>query len=478
MTIWKKIQGGFLVAGAFLFIAGFPVLETAQAQVKQDGPPVVSAPRTGVQTATPEPSAGTPAESTTPMTTVEVAMDTSVAIVVKGYSETIVSQETIADIKIDPRHPEKIRIFGRSIGSTNIFFLNRNGDMVHRLEVHVTLDSGGVKYALSKLIPDEAIEVSTYRDTIFLSGRVRTTAAAQQAMEIARRFVKADDNIKNMMTVTGSQQVIIQVRVAEMERSVRKELSAGLTNTRVGGAVFSTANTLLTSPVSNFNFLNGTLGDANITALEGKNLARTLAEPTLTAISGETASFLSGGEIPYIAKIDQNNNATYEYKEYGIGLEFTPVVLDEGRISMDITLEVSALDKPNYVNNVPALKTKKTDTNINLPSGGTLMISGLTQDDGTNQIAGVPFLKDIPILGALFRATDFDRTEKELVVIVTAYLASPTDASAPLSMPTDGFESASDMDIYLLGKLQRSYGKSKEPIWTDPLVGPYGYIMK
>jgi len=207
-----------------------------------------------------------------------------------------------------------------------------------------------------------------------------------------------------------------------------------------------------------------------------------LAEPTLTALSGETASFLSGGEYPFPTGVDENGNAIIEFREFGIRLNFTPVVQDSGRISLHVAAEISAIDTGTSVtvagSTINALSNKRTETTIDLPSGGTLMISGLLSNDFNNNIAGMPYLKDVPIIGALFRSTEFLRDETEMIVTVTAYLAKPADNHGQLALPSDGFEPASDIDIFLLGRLHRHFGKGDETFWDNPLMGPFGYMMK
>ena len=191
-----------------------------------------------------------------------------------------------------------------------------------------------------------------------------------------------------------------------------------------------------------------------------------------------SASFLSGGEFPFPSGLDENGNTIFEFKEFGILLEFTPVVLNKGRISLQISTEISAFVAATDANNPASLTQKRTETTVEMSSGGTLMIAGLLQDDMSDTIEGVPYLKDVPILGALFRSTAFTQQQTELVITVTAYLVKPIDSSRSASLPTDGFEPASDIDIYLLGRLHRHYSDSEETFWDNPLKGPFGYIMK
>ena len=397
----------------------------------------------------------------------------------------VVGNEHVADVHIDAQQPNQVFVLSKAVGSTNVFFLDGKGTVIHQIEVQVTSDHAGIKAALTRLMPEENIEVYAVRNTIFLKGTVKSANAAAQAVNIAGRFVEDQTNIANMLTVSGSQQVILKVRVAEMARTIRKSLSAdqSFSQHTVGpfGVNFATVSSAASTGFTAFG--SGTLfsgtnvfGDPTFKALEQQGLVKTLAEPTLTAVSGETASFLSGGEYPFKSQISDGGQVTYQFKEFGIRLIFTPVVLDETRINLKITTEISALGAT--VDTLTSLTQKRTDTTVNLPSGGTLMISGLLQDDVSDTINGFPFLKDIPVLGALFRSTEFQRDETELVITVTAYLARPTGNDAKIALPTDGFEPASDIDIYLLGRLHRKYSKGDSSFWVDPLMGPFGYIMK
>jgi pilus assembly protein CpaC len=223
------------------------------------------------------------------------------------------------------------------------------------------------------------------------------------------------------------------------------------------------------------------LGPTSFSVLERQGLVKTLAEPTLTALSGQTASFLSGQQTPSVTGVDQNGNAIIEYKDLGIRLSFTPTVIDENQINLEVSTEVSSISTSNVSvlgETLPNYDVKNTETTIDLPSGGSLMIAGLLKDNMTNTLDGFPYLKDIPVLGALFRSHAFLREETELVVTVTVYLAKPTGADAPLALPSDGFEPASDIDLYILGRLHREYAKKELPIWAAPLKGPFGYIME
>lgn len=407
----------------------------------------------------------------------------------RPVGKIVIGNEAIADIHFELEQPTKIFIISKAIGTTNVFFMDVGGNIIEQVEVSVTFDNSGIKGALVKLLPGENIDVTIYRDNIFLTGRVKSATVAANAANIARRFVGDSINVTNMLTIAGSQQVILKVRVSEMDRNVSKNLTANTILTKSARTSRPNFNIIGVSPdadaISAFatgalSFGTNVIGPTAFSILEEHALVKTLAEPTLTAISGETASFLAGGEFPFQSGTDDNGNVIFEYREFGVRLEFTPVVLDNGRISLKLSTEISALGETITIGDVTvqALTQKRTNTTVELPSGGTIMISGLLENNVTDTIRGVPFLKDIPVLGALFRSKAFLRQETELVITVTAYLVKPIDNFQSVAGPTDGFEPASDIDHYLLGRLHRYYGKGGPLDWGKSLKGPFGYIMR
>ncbi|MBT6221313.1 MAG: type II and III secretion system protein family protein [Rhodospirillales bacterium] len=432
----------------------------------------------------------------------------------------VIANEAIANVHFEPTQPTKMFLISRDVGSTNIFFMNPAGDTISHIVVRVLLDAKAVQDAIHRLLPEENIKVTVYRNSIYLTGAVRSATAATSAQAIAERFFSDGPagggaagggaaaggaapagggggggltvNVVNMLTILASQQVVLKVQVSEMARTIIKNLQVeqgfdlGLTGDKrltftnaavaaIGGQTASLSAVLNTT-------LPG-LAATSISALERQGLVKTLAEPTLTARSGETATFLSGGEFPYPNGQDENGDFTFAFREFGVRLNFTPKVLNEGRISLQITTEISSLDTANQITIgnavINGLATKRTETTVDLQSGGSLMISGLLQDNLTNQVDGFPGLKNIPVLGTLFRSTSYQRGETELVVTVAAYMVKPVGGkNARLAVPTDGFEEASDLDYYLLGKLHREYVKGDLPAWARTLKGPFGYIMK
>ena len=409
--------------------------------------------------------------------TLEVALPAEIKDVMVGNPE-------IADVVVRSR--SQVHVVGRGIGQTSITLLDRSGAVMRRFHVDVHVDQASLTEALRAVLPDETkLQVSAVGDSVYLSGAVRSDGAAASARAIARRFVAADANVVNLIKVANDQQVLLHVKVAEVQKTVLKELGVGLNATRSYGS-------LVTSPVTGFIDKTNLFGiatytgvnwlTANLAVLENQGLIKTLVEPNLTAVSGETANMVAGGEIP-IPVADSNGQISVEFKPFGVLLAFTPVVIDAGRLSLKMSTEVSSLDTANRVAvsqnvSVPAFKVRRAASTVELPSGGSIMIAGLMQNDVTTNIAGMPGLMDIPVLGALFRSTAFQRNETELVVILSAYVVQPVEQPT-LALPTDGFAPASDLDRYLLGKLQDSYARASTaaPL-PGEMQGPFGYIVE
>ncbi|RAU20943.1 pilus assembly protein CpaC [Paramagnetospirillum kuznetsovii] len=406
--------------------------------------------------------------------------------------DVIVGNSDIADVVV--RSPTLIHVVGRAAGQTNIFLIDRAGRTMRRLEVDVGLDAQSVREVLRQVLPDERdIQVAAVNDSLYLSGMVKTDAAAASAKTLARRFVAADANLVTLLRVSNDQQVLLHVKVVEMQRTVIKELGVGVTSKSValpGSAQLTSGTTTATiGQITTSYFGAGTITGlgpltASLNLLENQGLIRTLVEPNLTAVSGETATMLAGGELP-IPVADTNGAISVEFKPYGVLLNFTPTVLDPGRISLKMSTEVSAIDTANKTAvstsiSVPAFKVRRAGSTVELPSGGSIMIAGLLQNDLTGNISGLPGLMDIPVLGALFRSTAFQRNETELVVILSAYVVQSVTRPDVLALPSDGFAPASDLKILLLGRLQDTYTKrgAVPPTTPGQLQGPYGYIVQ
>jgi pilus assembly protein CpaC len=403
--------------------------------------------------------------------------------------DVIIGNPDVADIVV--RSQKQVYLVGKAIGDTNVFLINNQNNLIRKVEIVVQADADGAQHSITALLPGEHIEAAGMGDSIVLSGTASSDGAASKARDIARRFVARDENVVNMIRITNEQQVLLRVRVAEAQKTVLKELGVDniLSPTTLGPLTISAA----TSAIGLGPDIAGTLGlsignwDGNVRLLEEQGLIHTLAEPNLLAVSGEVASMLAGGEYPIPVPQGQNGIGI-EYKPFGVSLSFLPVVVDGGRISIRISTEVSALSDTNSITiptadgggvEVKSFITRRANSVVELPSGGGLMIAGLMQNNIISGVNGVPGLMNIPILGALFHSTSFQRNETELVVLVQAILAKPVDPRQ-LALPTDGFAPSSDLDRYFLGHMQNLYAKKPNPDPNGPqsLQGPIGYIIQ
>ena len=419
----------------------------------------------------------------------ELDLSTDVADVMVGNSD-------IADVVMHSRR--RISLIGRAAGHTSVTLTDAQGLPFQRLEVDVAIDAVSVRDALRRVLPDErAITVEAVNDSLYLVGTVRSDASASMARNVARRFVANDANLVNSLRISNDQQVLLHVKVAEVQRTVLKELGVGLSTSKAiplfGKSVQLSGST---SPTN--GLIDGSAGTiygsasitgigslvTNLNLLENQGLIRTLVEPNLTAVSGETATMLAGGEIAI--PISQVNGAiAVEYKPYGVLLGFSPTVLDSGHLSLKMSTEVSALDHDNATAlgsaiSVPAFKVRRASSTIELPSGGSLMIAGLLQNDITSDVTGLPGLMDLPVLGQLFRSDSFQRNETELVVIISAYVVQAAERPDALSSPSDGFAPTSDLKRLLFGRLQDTYTTRSRTGDAPPaqLQGPYGYVIE
>lgn len=398
--------------------------------------------------------------------------------------EAIVGNPAIADVLI--RSPRHLHIAGKTVGGTNIFLVDKQGRTVAQVAVDVHLNVEALRDIVSRAIPDAAVHIDAVGDSVYLSGSVRSDTVAADIYTLARRMVKEDANIVNMIRVSQEQQVLLQVRVAEVQKTVLEELGV---RTRIAEFELFDGNTFSLSANdigrSTTAFGSAVIGNpsalmSTINLLERRGLVKTLAEPNLTAVSGETAKLLAGGELP-IPKSDQNGQISFEFKPFGVTLGFVPVVLGPDRISLKLSTEVSALSSTVTVQTantiIPALTVRRASTTVEMPSGGSLMIAGMLQNDLSTTFNGLPGLMNLPIIGALFRSTAFQKNETELVVTVSAYVIRPVQARA-LALPTDGFAPSSDFDRYFLGRLYSVHGHGAEIGAKETLHGPIGHILR
>ncbi len=411
--------------------------------------------------------------------------------------EVLVSNPAYADAVV--RSSRTSYLIGKKVGQTNVFYFDGKGRRILTLEVKIERDVTDLQQMFNRHLPGSRIRVEAMNDNIVLTGRVISSADASRAQDMAARFIDSKDGAKvlNMLTIDSKEQVLLKVTIAEMQRSVMKQLGIDITALgNIGSKIinfqtslpFSVAGQVLAGGTAGItkNFSNGSSVGGVLRAMERNGLLRTLAEPNLTAISGETAKFLAGGEFPVPVGRD-DNGITIEFKEFGVGLTFTPVVLSRGRISLKIATEVSELTNvgaftigtTNTSTNltVPGLKVRRANTTVEMSSGGSLVMAGLIQESTKHNLNGLPGAKEIPILGTLFRSRDYQNEETELVVIVTPYVVAPT-SRAKLARPDEGFVQASDTEAVLLGRLNAIYGLSSKGKPPGPYRGGYGFIVE
>ncbi|WP_376745729.1 type II and III secretion system protein family protein [Sinorhizobium psoraleae] len=444
--------------------------------------------------------------------------------------DILVADPSLADAVT--RTSRRIYLFGKAVGQTNIFVFGPNGEEIVSLEVAVERDVAGLETNLRRFIPDADIKVEIISDNVVLTGTVRTPLDSTKAVDLARAFLKggeattrnitaqgnngdadifAEDRqtsqIVNLLTIEGDDQVTLKVTIAEVSRQVLKQLgfnAVAATNgaeiqvrnpANLGDAIGVGANALL----------SGTIGStalgAYVNAMEQAGVMRTLAEPSLTAISGQEAKFYVGGEfrlagVQEVSEEKDENAGGSKLKverevndvEYGIRLNFKPVVLGAGRISLAIETEVSeptyegSVTTGNSITAVPGqtflgIRRREASTSVELPSGGSIVIAGLVQDNIRQAMSGLPGAAKIPILGTLFRSKDFQRNETELVIIATPYLVRPVARSA-ISRPDDNFNPANDLESFFLGRVNRIYGRPEAAAPVGRYHGNVGFIYK
>ncbi|MGM0586762.1 MAG: type II and III secretion system protein family protein, partial [Pseudomonadota bacterium] len=358
------------------------------------------------------------------------------------------------------------------------------------------------KQRLQDILPDERIQVRSAADGIVLSGTVSSSQKLARAVELAERY--APGRVSNMMTVGGSQQVLLRVRFAEVQRNASKSLgfnwsfgvgtgnwgfegntggylaggSAGEpTDTGLGGSFPAGDNT---EGVLRLGYsAGGVIANLAIDALEAKGVARTLAEPNLVALSGDNASFLAGGEFP-VPVFGEGGEIAVEYKPFGVSLSFTPTVVNKKVINLDLEAESSSIDNSRSFTNAgldfTGFSTRRTSTTIELRDGQSFAIAGLLQDEFIDNANQLPWISDVPVLGTLFRSADFQRRQTELVIIVTAYLVSPASEEV-LETPIDRVGMPSERDLFLLGKLERQTDPVIRSVASDDFEGAYGYVL-
>lgn len=417
------------------------------------------------------------------------------------FTEVSVAQPEIADVS--PLSDRSIYIFGRRRGATTLTLLGEGGRLITNVTIRVEPDLAELKERLSALLPREPIEVRTAGAGLVLSGVVSGKAKVDRAMELARAY--AGDAVTNMMSVGGTQQVLLSVKIAEMSRSAAKEigLSVGLTSltnrtatlietgdnlTVDGGAAFDgDADTAPFTQLASgfgtfgavFSIANSFLLGVTIDALEDKGFARLLAEPNIVALSGNEAKFLAGGEVP-IPAVDDDGNVEVEFKPIGVSLNFVPTVLDDDLINIALSAEVSTVDPALATESagltILGFNVRRATTAVELRDGQSFAIAGLYQDDFSDTVRQVPFLGDIPILGTFFRSAGFERGETELVIIITVNLVTPVDDVNALSIPNDRIGIPNARSLFLLGETEGP--AALNDVQGQAFDGDFGYVVE
>lgn len=505
-------------------------------------------------------------------------------ILPKGKSAIIDLPVEARDVVVaDPRIADAVMrtarrgfILGSELGETNVYFIDANGRQILSLEVRVAKDTSELDALISRLVPEARVTIDAVGDSIILNGEVPNAGVSDRVLQITRQYAGGADKVLNMMTIRSGDQVMLQVRVVEMQRTVIKQLGVNMSGNNLlnqllpedWGLNVATANGFSV----NGSFLGGTTVDANwarnfirpsgytfnsgqagflnpsqftgaagynyvapittcvastiagnpdtcnttpgsttygpgtltaseaagstIQALERVGLARTLAEPQLTALSGESARFLAGGEFP-VPVSQEGNKISVEFKPFGVGLGFTPVVLSPNRISLKISAEVSEIStaasfrQPDTVLrdangvitdtirglSIPGVSVRRAESTLELASGRSIVMAGLIQEQTRQSVEGLPGLKDLPILGNLFRSRDFQNSETELVIIITPYLVQSTTL-AQLQTPADGYNPASDPSAIMLGRLNRIVRPSATAAPEGRYQAPIGHAIR
>jgi len=417
----------------------------------------------------------------------------------RDIKDVLVADPKIANAVV--RSSQRAYIIGAAVGQTNIVFFDSAGQQIAAYDIAVKRDLNGLRAALKGTLPNADIHIEGLGDGVMLTGSAASPIEAQQAGELAARLAGGAEKVVNSITVRGRDQVMLKVTLAEVQRSIIKQLGIDLSaNLNYGTAVVNFTNrtpfTANTAPLVPGNALTTSFGatpsvQATLRAMESAGVVRTLAEPNLTAISGESATFISGGEFPIPTGVTCQPTAgggigqcvqTVSFKKFGISLNFTPVVLTEGRISLRVMTEVSEVSTENSLTGgaggttIPSIKTRRAETTLEIPSGGALAMAGLIQEQTKQAINGLPGLAQLPVLGTLFRSRDYVNNQTELMVLVTPFIVRAV-AQKDLSRPDDGFANASDPQADLLGSINRIYGVPGrvEPTRNN-YRGTYGFI--
>ncbi len=425
--------------------------------------------------------------------TVDVMLGKAEMVTLKGnVSDVLVANPGIVDVMAVKAN--QLYIVGNGLGDTNVMVLDEEGNVLRKVNVHVQMDTDKVEEMIAELYPNENVKIRGLRNQLILTGNVSTPAMSNSIAKLVAQYAaeargatnspEIDDVVTNMLTVAGEQQVMLKVKIVEASRSALKDLGleSRASNSGIGavGAALSAATGLgLTAPaqlgVLALNYNSGSFGPLSFIAraLEEEGIVNTLAEPNLTAISGEQAGFLAGGEVPIPTEIDRNGNLVYEFRPFGVSLNFRPTVMSENRISMEMTTEVSSASYDDNLQlqgiTVPTFNVRRADTTVELPSGGTLMIAGLLQSDTTSSLTSIPGVNKVPVVGDLLKSDSFQRNESELVVMITPYLVKPfaqnnAAPAAPVNTSAADINDIPRLSMEDLGELPEENVASAKPM--------------
>lgn len=410
--------------------------------------------------------------------------------------DVIVPNPMVAEAML--HSPRRITIIGLQPGETDAVVLDSAGRTILSLRVRVDAGVSALQDTLTRIMPGSQVRAEAVNDSIILTGPVSSPGEADRAAQVARAFVSAPEKVINMMTIAGSDQVLVRARVIEVQRTAIKQLGLDVNGILSGvgdglsfaqSATFGVSGSQLGGGILNFldQAGDGSRLNTSLRAFERVGLVRTLAEPNVTSVNGENAEFLAGGEFPVPVGRDNNGNIQVEFKPYGVRLAFRPIVLSQGRISLQLSTEVSELTTngaftvggtgPNALV-IPALNVRRSSTTVELPSGGSMMIAGLLREDTRQNIDQLPGIGSLPVLGALFRSRDYLSGETELVIIIEAYIVSPTSPGR-MQTPADGLIIANDAQTLLFGQLNQQFRRPGDPAAADSgWSGPVGYVIE
>ncbi len=418
----------------------------------------------------------------------------------RRFADLVVGNAAVADVV--PLTERSLYIQGKGSGATNISIYDDSKNLLGVIDVRIRLDLNEMEAAIRAAVPSSKLRISNVNDRIRLSGMVKNSVDLARVLEIAQQY--SSDPVLNQVRVADGQQVSLEVRIIEASRGAGRDLGIGFTGIDAGGrGIFTLAPRLhigvnedneITRELSGVSTQNGTpFGeliakvleisgwriDLVINALEAKGLARRLAQPNLVTMSGTTASFHAGGEVPITTVVTLNGSTATEvtYRPYGVRLAFTPIVLDNGLVNLQIEPEVSELDRSVTVNGNPGFISRKADATIELRDGQSFAMAGLLQSINASDVQQLPWLGQVPVLGALFRSTSYQKRESDLVIVVTPRIVRPASPDEKLRSPLDQTRPGNDVDIFLLGMLEVDKNMLRTFREGTGIIGPYGHVI-